>query len=194
MIHMPSNNDIDALCDLVSEVRVEAKDNNEFGFNDEFPTFLKKMYLLNPQSYGPRIQNRIRKELKWDKIKPSADNGDILSPKDQSPYEVKASLITESNQQLNLVQIRLWQNVSYICFWFNVKTGEFSTYILTHEQMEDEVGIMGSSAHGTKSSIQENKNKELRLSLNIDKLDLNFVRWESLYKSDLLDFLFKVKK
>ena len=59
--------------------------------------------------------------------------------------------------------------------------------------MEDETLTMGTSAHGTKTSNQVNEKKEIRISLNIDKDNLHFQRWEELYKSDILDFLFKNK-
>lgn len=171
-------------------IREQSKGNPEYGFNDSFPLFLKAMCCLTPQSYGTRIQDRIRIELKGHKVSPQSNRGDIMV--DNIHYEVKNSLITTTNNALNLVQVRLWQNVSYLCFWFNPTTNQFSLYELTHEQMEKEMKDMGaSSAHGTQSANENNTNIELRYSIPIDLKDEDFQRWEKSYKSSKLDHLFE---
>jgi len=186
---------IDDAVSKVDCIRAEAKKDKSFGFNWNFDEFLKAMYLLTSQAYGPRIQTRIINELKWVKIKASQNLGDALAMINNTYYEIKVSLISSSNSSMNLVQIRLWQNVNYLCFWFDIRTSKFSVYILTHDQMKAETELMmASAAHGTKEANEVNQNVELRLSIKIDENNENFKRWESKYKSNILDFLFALSK
>lgn len=186
---------IDDAVSKVDFIRAEAKKDKEFGFNWAFNDFLKAMYLLTSQSYGPRIQTRIIKELNWVKIKASKNLGDALAMVDNIHHEIKVSLISSSNDSMNLVQIRLWQNVNYFCFWFDIRTGKFSVYLLTHDQMVKEIELTkASAAHGTKEANEVNQNVELRLSIKIDEDNEDFKRWESQYKSPILDFLFTLSK
>lgn len=184
-----SIDELKTLSKLLDPIREQAKNNQELGFEDKFGSFLLLMSFLNPQSYGTRIQNRIGLALGGKTVPSQSNKGDILVK--DSYYEIKLSFITKTNCALNLVQVRLWQNVNYLCFWFNTDTFEYSLYELTHEQMEEEMKLVGaSSAHGTKSVNEKNENVELRYSLNIDANDPHFQRWEKNYKSSKLDHLF----
>lgn len=183
-------NQLDIGIAIRNQVQAAARKDKEYCFDKPFWLFLKHMSFLSSQSYGPRIQNRICKELLWAKIHASEDKGDAFSL-EQGHCEIKVSFITQTNDCLNLVQIRLWQNVGYLGAWFDVVNKTYSVYILTHEQMVKETEIMASSAHGTKKTNIDNKNIELRLSLEVDPADVHFKRWESTYKSTVLDFLLK---
>ena len=53
--------------------------NKKWGFDLNEKEFIKGMWLLNPQSYGARIQNYIRENLNWFKVKAAEASGDIRS-------------------------------------------------------------------------------------------------------------------
>jgi len=55
---------------ILDNIREVAIDNPEYGFDDDWITFVKKMRVLTPQSSGSRIQNYIFRALGWGKISP----------------------------------------------------------------------------------------------------------------------------
>ena len=178
------------LWDLVSQVsatQLIAKDDKWMASCD-WEEFILLMSLKNPQSYGALIQNRIIKELNGQKVKPSLNRGDIFINNDY--HEIKASILTPTNNVMNLVQIRLWQEIcGYYCFAFDIRTkNKFNIYeyYLSHDQMNNEVDLLGSSAHGTKIVTAENKHNEKAIRINIEDTDSNFMRWNTIYKKQIL--------
>jgi len=167
----------------------EAQKNPTYGFNKPLGQFVDLMSVLSPQSYGPRIQNRLIKELGLSPLKASDNQGDAINPTENICYEMKVSIISASNKCLNLVQIRLWQNVNYICLYYDSSSKKIEVFELTHEQMVKECDLLGSSAHGTKQANEHNRNKEIRFSLKIDEKDEDYRRWKKLYKSNILNHL-----
>lgn len=165
---------------------VEAQKSPTYGFDKPMVQFFDAMSVLSPQSYGPRIQNRLIKELGLSPLKASDNKGDAINSTNNVCYEIKVSIISASNKCLNLVQIRLWQNVNYICVYYDSSSKKIEAFELTHEQMEQECKLLGHSAHGTKLANENNQNKEIRLSLKIDKNDETYCRWKRLYKSKIL--------
>lgn len=153
---------------------------------------------LTPQSYGSLIQNYLIDKLYgWDNVKSKDNQGDAVCPLNNY-YEIKSSLITESNNSLNLVQIRPWQNIyGYLIaaidlrqindndqYWENFKN-RVHVFILNKEQMTQECQSLGATrAHGTIDAVQNNQNIELRAELKINKDDEHFKRWIKNYKSD----------
>lgn len=171
---------------IKNEIAQESQGNPEWGFDEDIETFSYHMSLLNPQSYGSRIQGKIAKDLGYEKINSSENAGDL---KDDlgNKWEVKASLITPSNESLNMVQIRPWQDIKgYICIALDIRNPENFTYhafIVSKEQMQKELEMCKAThAHGTKSANEINTNIEMRMSLLIDKENEHFMRWETEYK------------
>jgi hypothetical protein len=122
------------------------------------------------------------KESGFTKIAASEEKGDYL--KNGEGVEFKASIINEANKFLNMVQIRLWQNVSYHCVAFDIRDKEFKTYTfnLTHDQMEQEIETMKAcAAHGTSTANDSNKKVEYRVGLVVDPEDKHFKRWTEKY-------------
>jgi len=178
------------LWDLVTQVsatQLIAKD-EQWMDNCDWEEFTLLMSLKNPQSYGALIQNRIIKKLNGQKVKPSLNRGDILLNNDY--HEIKASILTPTNNVMNLVQIRLWQEIKgYLCFAFDIRTkNKFNIFqfYLSHDQMFEEVKMLGSSAHGTKIVTAENTHNEKAIRINIDDNDPNFMRWKSIYNKQIL--------
>ena len=108
---------------ILDTIRKKTTEDKELGFNWKVEDFLILMYHLTPQSYGPRIQAKFTQDLNWNKRSASENLGDAYSPLLNKNYEFKISFITSSNPFLNLVQIRLWQNVDYFCFWWRIYLG-----------------------------------------------------------------------
>lgn len=52
----------------ISKIRGEASTNLEYGFTNDWQTFMSKMMLLTTQSQSPRIQNYIFKKKGWVKV------------------------------------------------------------------------------------------------------------------------------
>ena len=178
------------LWDLVTKVNITnniAKDLKWLD-NCDWEEFILLMSLRNPQSYGAMIQNRIIAQLNGKKVKATLNRGDIFL--DNNYHEIKASILTPSNNVMNLVQIRPWQDIAgYYCFAFDIRTKnkfDIFQYYLSHDQMFEEVKTLGSSAHGTKIVTAENTHNEKAIRINIDNNDSNFMRWNSMYKKQIL--------
>lgn len=147
--------------------------------------FILAMQMLTPQSYGSKVQNRLIKELGFKPILSTQDTGDCEDTFGDR-WEIKSSIINSSNDSLNVVQIRLWQDVKgYVAVVFDTRVSpmDIQTYRLDKSQMEKECELCGAnSAHGTRTANQNNKNIELRFSIKIDENDSNFKRWQQ-YRS-----------
>lgn len=176
----------------LNKIIKEINKNKKFGFDLNLKEFIKSMSLINPQSYGKRIENRIIKDLNGDAVLAKEDKGDML--KNGKYYEIKISLLTQTNSDLNLVQIRTWQNLDYyLCIAFdlrNIKNFNVIPFLLTKNDMIKEMkNVNATSAHGTKKAIEENKNIELRYSLKIDSNNQVFQRWKKKYYIEYSDLI-----
>lgn len=169
---------LDELNQAISKIRGEASRNLEYGFEDDWYSFMSKMMLLTTQSQSPRIQNYIFRAKGWKKVPASLNKGDIKNEAGQY-FEVKATIITSSNLSVNVVQIRLWQQVwGYYIFVIdamnNFKTLQFT---LSKADMERAVKLEGRSAHGTFEANKENKNKEWAIHFIWNASDPTYKRW-----------------
>ena len=177
-------------------MREEISRDKNWGLNLSEEAFIKGMVLLNPQSYGARIERYIKNTFCGDKIPASANCGDFRTAPHHKlgggkAIEVKISLLTPTNNDLNLVQIRPFQNIDfYLCVAYDLRDlSHYKKYafLLSHKEMIAEVKCMGATAaHGTKTANTKNKNVELRLSIRCNKTDATFLRWQKQYSTDLL--------
>ena len=161
---------LDELNRAISKIRGEAASNPEYGFTDDWHTFMSKMMLLTTQSQSPRIQNYIFKKKGWVKVPASLNRGDVKNTSGQH-FEVKATIITSSNPYVNIVQIRLWQQVwGYYIFVIDaMKNYETTLFTLSKSDMEEAVKLEGQSAHGTFEANKVNINKEWAIHFGWDK-------------------------
>lgn len=60
--------EIDRVIEILDNIREIAINNPQYGFDDDWITFIKKMRVLTPQSSGARIQNYIFRALGWTAI------------------------------------------------------------------------------------------------------------------------------
>lgn len=177
---------VDSALEIMRYFKESSDGKPEFGYDLSLNFFLKIMKFLTPQSYGSRIQNKLIKSLGFSKVDQRLDKGDY---KDQfgHHYEVKISLITETNNSLNMVQIRPWQEIKgYICIAIDLREDpKIYTFKLNKEEMKAECELMkASSAHGTKNAVKNNENIELRMGLKIDLKNKDFLRWKEKYLTD----------
>ncbi len=177
--------DIEKTIKILDKIRKEAIVNQKYGFNDNWKLFMKKMRLLTNQSSGARIQNYIFDTFGWTKIPANLNRGDIKNSIGQY-FEVKATTITTSNTCANIVQIRLWQNVSgYHIFVINAKEDyELIHFQLSKSEMEQEVELCGSQAHGTKQANLNNQHVEWAIRIPWGKGDKVYDRWIEKYKQN----------
>lgn len=166
---------------IISKIKKDKK----WGFDKDWETFILGMSLMNPQTYGVRIQNRLMFELEMLKVQAKEEKGDfedLLGNK----FECKASVLINDKSKLNMVQIRPWQETGYKCVMFDLRGGNVVPYAfeLTHEEMLEELDKIGHAAHGTKQANFVNNHIEYRISLNVDEKDENFARWLEKYKVD----------
>ena len=140
--------------------------------------FYKITSLLSPQSRSVLWQNYYNKKNNCTKVSVQENKGDFMVEGEY--YEYKASGFN-SNNTLNIVQIREWQNCSYVIQSIQ-STGQVFTFRLTKNEMQQEVIICkATSAHGTKSSNVENQNIEKRITLKITDDNESWRRWKSKY-------------
>lgn len=176
----------DSLITELLNVRKEISKNKNWGFDKSEKEFVKGMFCLTPQSYGTKLQNYIIRKLGWNSITASDGMGDAMSNTNKK-VEIKTSLLTATNDALNLVQIRLFQPVDYyLCVAYDLRIPEnYKKYmfLLTHDQMKYEVEQENASAaHGTKLINKKNRNIELRFSVMCNDTNSTFERWKTLYE------------
>jgi hypothetical protein len=169
---------------VIQEIKNESKKNKRFGFDFPFDIFLYSMSLLTPQAYGTRLENFVIEKFNLQKVSSTDGLGDFQDSLCQK-HELKVSLITSTNDSLNMVQLRTWQNIAgylMVAFNLNVEPIKLYAFQLTKQQLIDEmVKMNASAAHGNKKANEKNTHVEKRMSLKIDDSDPNFKRWCKLY-------------
>jgi hypothetical protein len=142
---------------------------------DDCDDFIRNCYVnLTPQSYGSKIEKRVRNKNGMTKVKSTLGKGDGIDS-DGNYKEIKSS-ISDCNC-FNVVQIRPYQDFySYLLFFFNItEDGNVEKYMFEVPKNELMMlkGING--AHGTKDSNSGNKNIEYRLTINIGDENWNLL-------------------
>lgn len=126
---------------------------------DTWPLFIRKMRVLTPQSSGARIQNYIAAAFGWRVVSQKLDLGDIVDASGRY-FEVKASIITPSNPDVNLVQIRPYQKIDGYHIFVVDSDYKLHHLSLTKAQMAAEIAVLGNNAHGTNDANKKNVNQE----------------------------------
>lgn len=182
-----TKNELWDLAFKISEIN-EIKDFSKWSKNCDWEEFILTMRFFNPQSYGFKIQNKIIQHLKGEKVPSKLDKGDMLFHNNY--YEIKSSILTNTNNMLNLVQIRPWQEIQgYYCFAFDIRNKydfKIHEFYISHSQMLDEIEMYGSSAHGTKTVTAENHYNEIAIRILCDDDDPYFKKWQDNYSIKIL--------
>lgn len=177
--------DIDKVLKSVDEVRRKIKNKK---FDKECNTypwslFIRTMRILTAQSSGARIQNYFIYFYNWEKVKQTLDRGDARLGKEY--FEIKITLISGSNTGVNFVQIRPHQVIDYYELFVVDGENKISRYKLTKVEMQDELNLIGASAHGTKKAVIDNKNKEYAIRFSWSDNNETKKRWDKKYKDAL---------
>lgn len=142
---------------------------------------------LSAQKKAPMGEKFLCKLLNYTQVPSKEDCGDAVD-ENGIYYEFKNSF-TNQAQNLNIRQIRLWQDVDYYyCFYINEDNLDESIFfVLTKEQMAEEAALCGSFTHGTVAANSENKNREYSITIPIynDKNEKT-KRWKEKYLSEEL--------
>jgi hypothetical protein len=185
---MHDESEIEKALQILREIKENSSKNSNYGFDDDWNTFIKKMQFLSPKSFGTRIQNRIIKRNGFIQTNASLDLGDFA--KDGKNFEFKTTIITPSNKGANFVNIRPWQNIDgYYCLVINTNVSPYQTtqFYLTKQQMETElVELKANASNGTSISNQGNKNISFRFTIDFSSNNENAIRWMNEFKIDFL--------
>lgn len=179
--NIPSEDIMEHLHSLIDKYNLK-DESVELNTIEDEDDFFFLMSFFNAQAKAVEIENFLIKELKCEKISAGLDRGDCLSPNEKY-IELKTST-TNKNNFLNIRQIRLYQNVDYyICSFINERSLDKSAYyLLTKEEMVDEVEKCGSYTHGTKKATDLNINKEYSISFPIYSNNDITNRWNKKYR------------
>lgn len=134
------------------------------------------------QSYGSQIESVYIRKNAYKKVDPSEERGDVLMPESGKYIEVKFTVVSFPTYQYDVVQIRPHHNIEeYHIITFNKDTDKTEFYLLTKEEMNNEIKITGDSlAHGTKKNQSLLVNPEYAIRFRIDSE--THKRWQKYLK------------
>jgi uncharacterized CHY-type Zn-finger protein len=142
---------------------------------------------MNVQKKSPMGEKFLCKLLGYTSVPSSEDRGDAVD--DNGVYYEFKNSFTNSGQNLNIRQIRLWQDVDYYyCFYINEEDLDKSVFfVLTKEQMAEEAALCGSYTHGTTSANEANENREYSITIPVySERSEKTKRWREKYLSEEL--------
>lgn len=142
---------------------------------------------LSAQAKAPLGEKFLCNLLGYTRVSAREDCGDAVD-EEGIYYEFKNSF-TNQRQNLNIRQIRLWQDVDYYyCFYINEEDLDKSVFfVLTKEEMTEEVALCGGYTHGTVTANAVNEHSEYSITIPIynDKNEKT-KRWKEKYLSNEL--------
>lgn len=142
---------------------------------------------LTAQAKAPLGEKFLCNLLGYTRVSSREDCGDAIDEKGVH-YEFKNSF-TNLQQSLNIRQIRLWQDVDYYyCFYINEEDLDQSIFfVLTKEEMIEEVALCGGYTHGTVAANAMNKHNEYSITIPIyNDRNEKTKRWKEKYLSNEL--------
>lgn len=139
------------------------------------------------QSRGVTAQKLVGECLGAETVCASKNCGDLLV--DGRHTEVKSSF---TPGEVNIRQVRPWQDADYIVVHAPVENGREKArcYRLTHDQMMEEVEMLGCYSHGTREVGDTNTHAEYSITLRRNGHNPAEVRWEGYRDASLEKALF----
>ena len=125
--------------------------------------------------------------LELKRVSSRNDRGDAVDSEGLH-YEFKTSF-TNQAENLNIRQIRLWQDVDfYYCIYINeVDLDKSLFFVLSKEEMVEEVELCGGFTHGTVEANKNNTNSEFSITIPVYKeQNEKTKRWKEKYLSEEL--------
>lgn len=165
-------------------------DNSQYGFNLDLDSFMLRVYNLNPQRYGFRLQSYFTLMMGYETIPSTADLGDFRNLEGEAA-ELKCSFITQTNNVINVKQIRIWQQTKYYyvlaCNFNDFRNLSYECFKLSKREMQEEMILCNAGAsHSTKKRNEENINVEMSLTVKLGTD--TYKRWVDNYKLNNFDF------
>lgn len=141
--------------------------------------------MFSPQKRTKFLEDKMIEVFSWKPVSSSVGRGDYIDSNGKY-FELKCSSSNESNK-IHMLQIRPWQDIDYyLVIYFDLDDYRKSkAYILSKNDMIDEINKSSSATHGTKIANMQNKNVEYSIHLPIDNewdgkyLNKSFFNWES---------------
>lgn len=142
---------------------------------------------LTAQAKAPMGEKFLCNILGMERVSSREGRGDAVDSKGLY-YEFKNSF-TNQAENLNIRQIRLWQNVDfYYCIYINeVELDKSLFFVLSKEEMIEEVALCGGFTHGTVEANKNNVNNEYSITIPVYKeKNEKTKRWKQKYLSEEL--------
>lgn len=138
------------------------------------------------QMYGVLTPQYIAHKLGNLKAITSKDNldGDFKIRNTDTTVEMKTTFLSIDNTY-NLVQVRLYEDIDLFFVCAVDKSYNLSMFVLTKAQMQQEVSLLGSSAHVSSKYILANVNIEYRITLHTN--NSHWLRWINTYRFETFD-------
>jgi len=154
------------LIPYIDELKRSFKMNDNYAIDEPPSEYIRLLYLLNPQQYGPLLEKYVKRIFNLDSVSPRKGKGD------SKLGEHKASYLS-INGSYNFIQIRLWEGNDHVFVTIDPRN-DFKTYMfyLTKEETEFEIKLLGRICHS--------KAKHYKITLDPTTSDWN--RWCSQYK------------
>lgn len=138
------------------------------------------------QTRGATMEKIFANILGGKQISSTLGCGDIKD-KDGKTYELKASFENKADT-VNMRQIRLWQPIDhYIIVSIDTDNDNSHVFTLSHEEMVNEVSLLGTATHGTKEANKSNVNIEYSITLRKKDSHKSFSRWSQDFKDSFLE-------
>lgn len=164
--------------DVIMDHRLQAKADRNYGFSDPVPVFFDKMRALIPASRGNRLARYLAIRYTLSPIPVDECRGDYQG--EDNGCEVKATLIDLDNKKANFVQIRPYEKFEFLLAGvFVAQTKRVFVFKLNRAQLEAELKLVGSTAHGK-------KNHELAIHFHWGENDSTYQRWMSNYLHEVI--------
>jgi hypothetical protein len=149
-----------------------------------------------PATYGPKIQNKIIRELKAIVVSSDKERGDFR--KNITFFEVKCSFLSKG-VSYSITNIRNWHNFDYYVLCFIDVTNNFTPnfYVIKKDDINN-FKLRG--MNGTAESNTVNQNVGMRTAIQVDSPDMELLKSLNLLKDNSFESLyefvdsFKMKK
>ena len=139
---------LDSLVAAQDKIRRELKSDPKALTSAPWELLARKIRLISSQSWASTVEQWLINHHGWEKISASLARGDAR--RGDTYIEIKASLITATNQTANFVQIRPHHQINEYHL-FVIETDHTLVHLaLTAAQMKKELSKHGILAHGTK--------------------------------------------
>lgn len=183
--------DIDDFLEYFYKLKTYSKE-EQYGFDDKWEVFIKKILFLSPKSYGTKIENRLIFKHKLNKVAANLNKGDF--EKSGKFYEIKTSILTPTNNIANITGIRLWQNISgYFIFIIDariLKNIIIYPFFITKEDMVNQQNYLSfTPTSGTKEINKNNNNISMGFHIKVDENDDNFKKWREEFSFENQDVI-----